>query len=126
MSFPKESNKFPVGGGHPPVSEGTVAAEIAKALRRELGHSHAAVKTVAQWTGASERAAKNWLAGRFAPSGEHLVSLVERSNEVLFVFLILAHRQDVATAAVLVDVRDRLREAFLAVDRILGNDREQA
>ena len=48
MSFPKESNKFPVGGGHPPVSEGTVAAEIAKALRRELGHSHAAVKTVAQ------------------------------------------------------------------------------
>ncbi|MGX7703887.1 hypothetical protein [Methylobacterium sp. Gmos1] len=125
MSFPKESNKFPVGSGRPPISEGTVATEIAKALRRELGHSHAAVKTVAQWTGASERAAKNWLAGRFAPSGEHLVSLVERSNEVLFVFLILAHRQDVATAAVLVDVRDRLRAAFLAVDRILGNDCEE-
>ncbi|QRE77653.1 XRE family transcriptional regulator [Methylobacterium aquaticum] len=98
---------------------------MAKALRRELGNSHAAVKTVAQWTGASERAAKNWLAGRFAPSGEHLVSLVERSNEVLFVFLILAHRHDVATAAVLVDVRDRLRAASLAVDRILGNDREE-
>ncbi|WP_203156628.1 hypothetical protein [Methylobacterium aquaticum] len=125
MSFPKESNKFPVGGGRHPVSEGTVATEIAKALRRELGNSHAAVKTVAQWTGASERAAKNWLAGRFAPSGEHLVSLVERSNEVLFVFLILAHRHDVATAAVLVDVRDRLRAASLAVDRILGNDREE-
>ncbi len=126
MSFPKESNKFPVGGGRPPVSEGTVAAEIAKALRRELGHSHSAVKTVAQWTGASERAAKNWLAGRFAPSGKYLVSLVERSNEVLFVFLILARRQDIATAAVLVDVRDRLRAAFLTVDRILGDDREEA
>jgi hypothetical protein len=95
-----------------------VAEAIAAALRRELGHSHAAVKTVAQWTGASERAAKNWLAGRYAPSGEHLVTLVARSDEVLFAFLLLAHRHEVATAAAVAGVRARLRWTVAALDRI--------
>lgn len=40
--------------------------EIAAALRRELGGSHQAIKASMNWTGASERTAKNWLAARFS------------------------------------------------------------
>ena len=42
---------------------------IADTLRRELGHTHQAIKTVMRWTGASERTAKYWLSGERGPSG---------------------------------------------------------
>ncbi|GJE79119.1 hypothetical protein [Methylorubrum thiocyanatum] len=116
MSFPKEGNEFPRAGRR--RSGRTVATEIAGALRRELGNTHAAVKTAAQWTGASERAAKNWLAGRYAPSGEHLVALTERSEEVLFALLVLARRKEVASVVAAADVRERLRRALAALDEM--------
>jgi hypothetical protein len=124
MSFPNKGRKFPGAGNsaNGPGSGRLVAEAIAQALRRELGHSHAAVKTVAQWTGASDRAAKNWLAGRYAPSGEHLVTLVGRSDEVLFAFLLLAHRHEIAAAAAVVGVRMRLRRTLEVLDRILEDD----
>ena len=50
------------------------AKSIAVALRGELGDTHRAIKTVMQWTGASERTIKNWFAGTRGPSGEHLCS----------------------------------------------------
>ena len=116
MSFSKEGNEFPRAGRR--RSGRTVATEIAGALRRELGNTHAAVKTAAQWTGASERAAKNWLAGRYAPSGEHLVALTERSEEVLFALLVLARRKEVASVIAAGDVRERLRRALAALDEM--------
>src|SRR5436309_1679912 len=120
MSFPKAGKEFPRAGGR--RSGRAVAMEIAGALQRELGNTHAAVKTAAQWAGASERAAKNWLAGRYAPSGEHLVSLVEQSEEVLFAFLVLAGRNEIASAAAVADVRERLRRALTALDGASGDD----
>ncbi|MFF8801434.1 MULTISPECIES: hypothetical protein [unclassified Methylobacterium] len=122
MSFPKAGKEFPGTGGR--RSGRDVATEIARALRRELGNTHAAVKTAAQWTGASERAAKNWLAGRYAPSGEHLVSLVEQSEEVLFAFLVLARRKEIVSAAAVADVRGRLLRALTALDGIPGDGKE--
>lgn len=122
MSFPKAGKEFPGTGGR--RSRRGVATEIAGALRRELGNTHAAVKTAAQWTGASERTAKNWLAGRYAPSGEHLVSLVERSEEVLFAFLSLARRKEIASAAAVANVRERLQRALTALDGLPGDGEE--
>ena len=57
---------------------------IADTLRRELGPTHQAIKTVMRWTGASERTAKYWLSGERGPSGEHLIRLAQgRVSEVV-------------------------------------------
>ena len=60
---------------------------IADALRRELGPTHQAIKTVMRWTGASERTAKYWLSGERGPSGEHLIRLAQHSDAVLITIL---------------------------------------
>ena len=65
---------------------------IADALRRELGPTHQAIKTVMRWTGASERTAKYWLSGERGPSGEHLIRLAQHSDVVLITILIMAER----------------------------------
>ena len=65
---------------------------IADALRRELGLTHQAIKTVMRWTGASERTAKYWLSGERGPSGEHLIRLAQHSDAVLITILIMAQR----------------------------------
>ena len=65
---------------------------IADALRRELGPTHQAIKTVMRWTGASERTAKYWLSGERGPSGEHLIRLAQHSDAVLITILTMAER----------------------------------
>ena len=65
---------------------------IADALRRELGPTHQAIKTVMRWTGASERTAKYWLSGERGPSGEHLIRLAQLSDAVLITILTMAER----------------------------------
>lgn len=65
---------------------------IADALRRELGPTHQAIKTVMRWTGASERTAKYWLSGERGPSGEHLILLAQHSDAALITILTMAGR----------------------------------
>ncbi len=65
---------------------------IADALRRELGPTHQAIKTVMRWTGASERTAKYWLSGERGPSGEHLIRLARQSDAVLITILTMSER----------------------------------
>ncbi len=79
--FPKKGNVFPNADGEV-RSEVNYRQTIAAALRRELGDTHRAVKTTMRWTGASERTAKNWIAGSHGPSGEHLISLMRHSDHV--------------------------------------------
>jgi len=55
---------------------------VADALRQEHGSTHRTVKTIMGWTGASERSAKNWLAGEFGPSGYFLMRLCVKSPAV--------------------------------------------
>jgi hypothetical protein len=105
--FPKEGNDFPASKAHATVH---YAASIAAALHGELGHTHRATKTVMRWTGASERAVKNWFAGSKGPSGEHLVLLLRQSDMVLQVVLSLAGRERTISAIKLAGIRHELLE----------------
>lgn len=91
-------------------------AAISAALRRELGQTHQAVKTVMNWTGASESAAKTWLIGSHGPSGEHLVALAHNSDEVLKIFLLLAERRSELRSTRLATLRSHLIEAIQVLD----------
>ena len=103
MSFPKKGKFFPRENGYDErqadAATGSFAQEIAATLRRELGESRAGVKTVEGWTGANEKTIKNWFAGKYAPSGEHLVALVRHSDGVLIAFLAMAGREDLKLAS---------------------------
>ena len=119
MSFPKKGKFFPktngyVGNGQH-ESDKVFAIEIAAALRRSLGDSNAGAKVVASWTGANEKTVKNWFAGKYGPSGEHLVSLVRHSDEALETFLALAGLQDLMVAVKLAAAEQAIEELLRAV-----------
>ncbi len=119
--FPKKGNVFPNADGEVRL-EVSYRQTIAAALHRELDGTHRAVKTTMRWTGASERTAKNWIAGSHGPSGEHLISLLRHSDEVLIGLLTLAGRGEAIVALRLVEMRDRLEEIRQLIDVVL--DRE--
>ena len=123
--FPKKGNVFPNAGGE--VRPGLSYREtVAAALRSELGETHRAVKQAMRWTGASERTAKNWIAGSHGPSGEHLVSLIRHSDEVLTNFFAMAGRGDAIVALRLIELREKVEEIRELIDTVLigGGDRE--
>lgn len=91
---------------------------VAGALRREFGAVPGAVKQVVRITGANERAVRNWFEARNAPSGENLVALMGRSDEVLETVLHLAGRQDLIATRRLSGARDKLREMLAMIDDI--------
>ena len=99
MSFRKKGRKVrPVSGRTFPRSSGTVeksdgydyTAVIAETLREAFGKTGRSVKTVMAYTGAGERAVKNWFEGKNGPNGENLVELVRHSDEVLEALLSMA------------------------------------
>jgi hypothetical protein len=105
--FPKKGKVLPNRDGRS-HSEIQYPKAIAAALRRHLGSTHQAIKTVMRWTGASERTVKNWFAAKSGPSGEHLVALVRHSDEVFEALLLLADRKQAVAAKRLVEARDAL------------------
>jgi hypothetical protein len=86
---------LPKGGKNLPRPHDTrrYTADIAAALRSELGGSHQATKTLMRWTGASEKTVKNWMAEVRGPTGAHLISLMARSSAVLEAVLRLSNRE---------------------------------
>lgn len=68
------------------------ARAVSRSLQKELGQSARAAKTIMRWTGASERAAKYWLAGLRAPSGSQLILLARNSDAILYEFLRMSGR----------------------------------
>ena len=64
----------------------------------------------------SERTVKNWLAGTNGPSGEHLIALVARSDEVLDTVLAMAGRGRIVAGLRLLAARDRLAAALAEID----------
>ena len=98
---------------------------VARALQRQLGGTHQAVKTVMRWTGASERTVKNWFAGSSGPSGQHLVALARRSDEVLAMFLALTGRQQIAAEIKLIDVRNRIAGVLKEIDLLVESKQSQ-
>lgn len=125
MSFPKRGKFFPDGngGGGGGPGERVFAREVAAALHRALGPTHAGIKTVAAWTGANERTVKNWFSGRYGPSGEHLAALVQHSDDVLIAFLALAGRRELTVAIKLAAAEQAVMEVLIAL-RALAHDRE--
>ena len=118
MSFPKKGNYFPEdagNGGDGSGPEGHFASRIASALHRSFGNSRAGAKTVARWTGANERAVKNWFSGRYGPRGEHLVVLVRHSDDVLDAFLKMAGREDLMVTLKLGAAEHAIVELLAAV-----------
>lgn len=99
--------------------------EIAAALRRELGGSHQAIKASMNWTGASERTAKNWLAGAHGPSGRHLIELMRHSDEVTDTVLALCGRSEICIALELAYLRRALIRMLSTAEEILGAELEE-
>ena len=119
--FTKKGNVFPNADGEVRL-EVNYRQTVAAALHRELGGTHQAAKRTMRWTGASERTAKNWIAGSHGPSGEHLISLMRHSDEVLAGLLSLAGREEAAAAMRLVEVRGRLKTALQLIDAAIDGD----
>jgi hypothetical protein len=94
------------------------AAAIAKALRKQLGLTHQATKTIMRWTGASERSAKNWQSGAIGPSGAYLIILMSRSEEVLAAALTLAGRKPALLFTHVSAFKDRLDELVHMLDKL--------
>jgi len=136
MSFRKKGRKVrPVSGRTFPRSSGTVeksdgydyTAVIAETLREAFGRTGRSVKTVMAYTGAGERAVKNWFEGKNGPNGENLVELVRHSDEVLEALLSMAGREDILAGKLLVDARDKLAEMLEIIDQLkaVDPDRDQ-
>ncbi|WP_216597874.1 hypothetical protein [Ruegeria sp. HKCCD6428] len=94
--------------------------EIAAALKRELGGSHRAIKVSMNWAGASERTAKNWLAGAHGPAGEHLIELMRHSDEVAETVLALCGRSEACLSLELAYLRTALVRMLTTADEIMG------
>jgi hypothetical protein len=84
--------------------------KIAAALKSELRNRNSRAKLVAGWTGANERTVKNWILGRYAPCGRHLIALAQHSDQVLNAILSMAGREDLLLALKVEDLRRRVVE----------------
>ena len=113
-SFPKKGKSFPKrgggGGSDFSLDDHAFAMKIASALTSELKDRNSRAKLVAGWTGANERTVKNWISGRYAPSGRHLVVLAQHSDQVLNAILTMAGRQELLLARKVEDLRRRMFE----------------
>jgi hypothetical protein len=94
------------------------ATEIAAALRRASVESGLQIKTVAGWTGASERTVKNWFSGQYGPSGEHLVILARHSHEVLKTMLAIMERKDLLVTQEIVEIEQRIARLTVLVQEL--------
>jgi hypothetical protein len=121
MSFPKKGKSFPKKGKSFPKRSGygssnfslddhAFAMKIALALKSELKDRNSRAKLIAGWTGANERTVKNWILGRYAPCGRHLVALAQHSDQVLNAILTMADRQDLLLDRKVQDLRQRVLE----------------
>ena len=128
MSVPLRGNSLPKMGKELPIRRrqrsSAYAANIAKALRVELGGSNRAIKTLMRWTQASERTAKCWLAGTSGPSGEHLVVLIRNSDAVLGTVLELSQRRLRLERRRLETLKVTMCDAALVIEQML-NDEER-
>ena len=116
--FPKKGKILP-SRSQTTADEVSYANAISLALRAELGGSHRAVKTILQWTTASDRTIKNWLAGTSGPQGQHLIDVIRHSDAALSTVLWLAGRREAMTVVNLEDLRCRLAESLVELDRAL-------
>lgn len=114
-----ESRKMMTKTGNSFLSHERYAADLAKALRLELGTTHQAAKTLMRWTNANERTVKNWMAGSSGPRGEHLIALIKNSDVTLAAIMAMADRPFAGTVLELPLLRKRLQAAVEGIDAFL-------
>jgi hypothetical protein len=118
-SFPKRGKSFPKRGGHGgsdfSLDDHAFAMKIASALTSELKDRNSRAKLVAGWTGANERTVKNWISGRYAPCGRHLVVLAQHSDQVLNAILLMADRHDRFLVGNVEDLRQKVLELMAII-----------
>jgi hypothetical protein len=119
--FHKKGNIFH-GGSQDLVSAVEYREAVRSALTYELGGAGRAAKATIKWTGVSERTAKNWIAGSYGPSGEHLIGLMKHSDRVMDVVLELAGRHETLAMQRVEIVRRELREVLKVLDAICAAD----
>jgi hypothetical protein len=126
MSFPKKGKSFPKsgkeGGSDFSIDDRAFAMKIAAALGSELRDQNSRAKLVAGWTGANERTVKNWILGRYAPCGRHLVILARHSDQVLNAVLAMADRQDLLVAGKVEDLRRKVFEVAALIGEPHAHD----
>lgn len=126
MSFPKKGKFFPrrtpQSSGRP--GAGRFPSEIAGALKRSARINGTGVKVVAGWTGANEKTVKNWFAGRYGPSGEHLVILIRQSDEILNAILKLAGREELVVSLKLSAAEAAIQDVLVAIRDIPRRGKE--
>lgn len=110
---PKKGKRLPSSGTDLSAAYARAVAEV---LATELKGTHRAIKTVAKWTGVSERTAKNWLSGRRGPSGPHLVALLGQSDALLEQILALAGRGPILELRRLDTVKEALLKVVAAIE----------
>ena len=128
MSFPKKGKSFPKkgkffpkrgggGGSDFSLDDHAFAMKIASALTSELKDRNSRAKLGAGWTGANERTVKNWISGRYAPCGRHLVVLAQHSDQVLNAILLMADRQERFFDGNVEDLRQKVLELAAIIGR---------
>jgi hypothetical protein len=126
-SFPKKGKSFPKrgggGGSDFSLDDHAFAMKIASALTSELKDRNSRAKLVAGWTGANERTVKNWISGRYAPSGRHLVLLAQHSDQVLNAILSVADRQDLLLGKKVEDLRRKVFELAAVIGELMSSPR---
>ncbi|MBA83513.1 MAG: hypothetical protein CML60_12360 [Rhodobacteraceae bacterium] len=112
------------GGSQDLVSAVEYREAVRSALTYELGGAGRAAKATIKWTGVSERTAKNWIAGSYGPSGEHLIGLMKHSDAVLDVVLQLAGRNEALAMERVRIVRRELVEVLKMLDEVCVSQSE--
>lgn len=95
-----------------PLSHSGLADQIGEVLRRELGATRRATKTVMRWTGVSDNTARSWLNGKASPSGLHLLELAAHSEPVMVFFLEVTGHGDLEIGLRLQEIEDVLEDAL--------------
>ncbi len=135
MSVPPKGNSLPNSGKelHPASRRrrrmSTYSVAVSEALKIEFNASSHAAKKLTKWTDASERTVKGWLSGTNGPSGEYLVELLAKSDEVWDSLRRLAKRPSIEERH-LVALKASLEVALASIDEILnlsnGKDRQDS
>jgi hypothetical protein len=69
-----------------------------------------------------DREVKNWILGRYAPCGRHLVVLAQHSGQVLNAILSMADRQDLLLASKVEDLRRKVYELATIIGETHAHD----
>jgi hypothetical protein len=101
----------------PPIG---YARAVGEALRGDAIAGGISAKVIMRWTGASERSVKGWISGRQGPSGEHLMSLMQRSDAVWEAVQRLAGRRPASFSQAIEAARQHLIEADRALAELGG------